>query len=85
MNKFSTFEAKTKLSELIKRAVDGEPQIITNNGVERAVVISYQEYLTLKARKQPLGDFFRDSPLRGSDIDLERSKDTGRAPIEFDQ
>jgi len=84
MNKFSTFEAKTKLSQLIKKAVLGEPQIITNNGVEKAVVISYVEYRMLTAKKNSLSDFLRKSPLKGATIDLTRTKDKGRESIEFD-
>lgn len=85
MNTVSTFDAKNKLSELIAAAGQGEPQVITKNGVETAVLISYEDYRKLTARKESLVDFLLKSPLRGSEIDLTRSKaDAGRAVVEFE-
>jgi len=85
MKTVSTFDAKNKLSALIAAAIDGEPQVITKNGVESAVLISYEEYLRLTAKAEPLVDFFLNSPLRESGLDLTRSK-TGpdRDPLEFE-
>ncbi len=83
MRKISTFEAKTKLSEVIKAATNGQPQVITNNGVEKAVVISIEEYRRLTNKKNSLNDFFINSPLRNSKLDLTRSKDIGRATLNF--
>lgn len=83
MKTFSTFEAKNKLSEVIASAERGEPQIITKNGREAAVVISFREFQRLTAKNGSLNDFLLNSPLRGSDIDLTRSKDTGRETIDF--
>ena len=80
MKTISTFEAKNKLSEVIALAEQGEPQIITKNGREAAVVISYQEFQRLTAKKESLSDFLLNSPLRGSKVDLTRSKDTGERP-----
>lgn len=85
MRKISTFEAKTKLSEVIKAATKGQPQVITNNGVDTAVVISIEEYRRLTNKKESLNDFLLNSPLRGSSIDLSRSKDTGRATLDFSE
>lgn len=84
MKTFSTFEAKNKLSEVIALAEKGEPQIITKNGRKTAVVISYQEFEKLTARQESLSDFLMGSPLRCSKIDLTRSKDTGRAGVDFE-
>lgn len=85
MNTVSTFDAKNKLSELIAAAGEGEPQVITKNGVETAVLISYDDYRKLTARKESLVDFLLKSPLRGSDIDLTRSKAvSGRETLDFE-
>jgi prevent-host-death family protein len=85
MKTVSALEAVDKLSELIAAAGTGEPQIITRNGVETAVLISYEDYRRLMARKKSLVEFLLESPLRGSDIDLERSKVvTERATLTFD-
>ena len=83
MKTISTFEAKNKLSEVIALAEQGEPQIITNNGRKAAVVIAYAEFERLTAKKESLSDFFLNSGLRNSEIDLTRSKDTGRKTIDF--
>lgn len=84
MNTVSTFDAKNKLSELIAAAGEGEPQVITRNGVETAVLISYDDYRKLTARKESLVNFLLNSPLNGSDIDLTRSKaGSGRETLDF--
>lgn len=74
MKTVSTFDAKNKLSSLIAAANDGEPQVITKNGVESAVLISYKDYLKLTEKKESLTDFLLNSPLRDSDVDFSRSK-----------
>lgn len=83
MKTISTLEVKDKLSEVIASAENGEPQIITRNGKETAVVISYREFQRLTAKKETLSEFLLNSPLRESGIDLTRSKDTGRETIDF--
>lgn len=83
MKTISTFEAKNKLSEVIASAEQGEPQLITKNGREAAVIISYGEFQRLTAKKESLSDFLLNSPLRGAKLDLTRSKDTGRAAVDF--
>ncbi|MGB7210662.1 MAG: type II toxin-antitoxin system Phd/YefM family antitoxin [Pyrinomonadaceae bacterium] len=87
MNQVSVFEGKNKFSELIASAARGEPQIITKNGTATAVVISYNEYKRLTARKETFSEFLLNSPLRGTDIelDLTRSKDIGRPTIDFSE
>jgi prevent-host-death family protein len=67
-------EAKNKLSEVIEEAVQNGPQVISRRGAEIAVVLSYEEYLTLKKSRKNLAQFFLESPLRGSGIDLERDR-----------
>ena len=57
------------------------PQRITRQGDEDVVMISDGQYERLKARsRQPknLVQFFRESPLVGVELDLERDKDLGR-------
>ena len=83
MKHLSVYEGKNKFSELIANAAKGEPQVITKNGKETAVVISYTEYQKLTAKKESLSEFLLNSPLRGSGIDLTRSKDMGRPTPDF--
>ncbi len=81
MKRVSTYEAKNRLSQIINAAVKGEPQIITNNGTEAVVVISFEEFKRLTAKKQSLVELLLDNPCRkyGIELDLTRSKDSGRA------
>jgi antitoxin Phd len=81
MRKLSTFDAKNRLSEVIAAAENGEPQVITKNGKEMAVVISIGEYRRLTAREDSLNDFLLKSPLRQTRLDLTRSKDVGRKTL----
>lgn len=84
MKTVTTFDAKNRLSELIAAAGRGKPQLITKNGVEAAVLISYADYRKLVARRESLVDFLLNSPLIDSDLDLERSEqDFGRPAIDF--
>ena len=85
MKTVSTFDAKNKLSALIAAAVEGEPQLITKNGVETAVLISYSDYLKLTSKNESFVDFLLQSPLKDSEIDLSRSKaGDARKTLEFD-
>ena len=71
-------EAKNRFSEVVDKAIDEGPQVVTRRGVEEVVVISMAQYRKLKRRRGSLVEFFADSPLRKAKIDLERDKDTGR-------
>ena len=83
MKTISIFEWKNKFSEVVANAANGEPQVITKNGKETAVVISIGEYRRLKAQTGPLSELLLNSPLRGSKIDLKRSKDKGRPTLDL--
>jgi prevent-host-death family protein len=83
MKTISIFEGKNKFSEVVANAANGEPQVITKNGKETAVVISIKEYRSLKAQKGSLSEMLLSSPLPGSKIDLTRSKDMGRPSLDL--
>ena len=73
--------AKARFSELFRRARSEGPQRITRRGKEGVVMISDEQYERLMGKAhQPrnLLQFFRESPLVGVDLDLERDKDEGR-------
>lgn len=76
-------EAKNKFSRVVENAVTSGPQIITRRGVEVAIVISFAEYQQMLASRGKLSDFFRQSPLMGSDLDLTRDKSDARQDIEL--
>jgi antitoxin Phd len=73
--------AKARFSEVFRLARTEGPQRITRQGKEGVVMISDEQYdrLTTKSRQpKSIVRFFRESPLVGVELDLEREKDTGR-------
>lgn len=69
--------AKAKLSEVMERA-QLAPQTITRNGKPSVVVVSAEEWLKKTARRGSLAEFLLASPLRGTDLDIERHHDEPR-------
>jgi len=73
--------AKARFSEVFRRARTEGPQLITRHGKEGVVMISDVQYEQLVGKShQPTSivQFFRESPLVGVDLNLEREKDEGR-------
>lgn len=70
--------AKARFSEVIDRALADGPQTITRNGRKAVVVVSAEEWERKTRRQGNLSEFFAASPLRGSGIEIERSKDGPR-------
>jgi prevent-host-death family protein len=64
--------AKARFSELIEKAKSDGPQTLTRNGRPTAVLVSIEEWERKTARKGTLSEFFQNSPLRDSGIDLVR-------------
>ncbi len=75
--------AKNKLSEVVDKALQGEPQVITRYGMPVAVVLSIAEYRRLTTPQGKLSAFFRDSPLAGVELDLNRDKDMPPEALEL--
>ena len=71
-------EAKVNLSKLIKRAASGDAQVVTVHGKPTAVVISVAEYARLTRRRDKLSSALLCPELAIDDLDLARSRDTGR-------
>jgi prevent-host-death family protein len=70
-------EAKARFSELIEQA-RVEPQTITRQGRSVAVVVSAEEWEKKSDRPGNLAEFFANSPLRRSQVDIRRRKDRAR-------
>jgi antitoxin Phd len=68
-------EAKRRLGQVIDAAISDGPQTIVREGEEVAMLISAAEYRRLTDKRQSLSEFFRSSPLAGSEIDLRRDKE----------
>jgi prevent-host-death family protein len=71
-------EAKGNLSQLIKRAAGGDAQVVTVHGKPMAVVISVEEYTRLTRQRGKLSSALLRPELAIDDLDLSRSRDTGR-------
>ncbi len=71
---WSVAEAKARFSEVVDRALKQGPQAITRNGRPTVVVVSVEEWTRKSERKGTLADFFAASPLRGSDLEIERGQ-----------
>jgi antitoxin Phd len=79
--KWQVQTAKARFSEVFRLARTEGPQHITRQGKEGVVMISDEQYDRLVGKsRQPksIVQFFRESPLVGIELDLERDKDTGR-------
>ena len=86
-NTWQVQEAKQKFSELLDRALDEGPQVVTRHGKEVAVLVDIERYRELTGEKPKKMDFkeFLLSGPRWDDIDeyLVRSKEMPRE-IDFD-
>ncbi len=70
-------DAKARLSEVIAQA-QREPQTITRNGRPSVVMVSVEEWQRRVERKGSLAHFLMESPLAGSELEIERSTEAGR-------
>ena len=73
--------AKARFSEVFRLARTEGPQFITRQGKEGVVMLPVEQFDQLVGRShQPksIVQFFRESPLVGVKLDLERDKDAGR-------
>lgn len=68
-------EAKNRLSEVVKAAKTKGPQVITVRGKEEVAVISMDELRKLRPQKESLYEFLRNSPMRGANLKIERSRE----------
>lgn len=71
-------DAKNRFSELVDKAEEEGPQMVSRHGKPAAVVVSFEEYKKLLRPEQNLFEFIQQSPWCGVDLDLERSRDIGR-------
>ena len=71
-------EAKQRLSEVLRAAEGGEPQVISRHGQDVAVVIDIATYRRLAGVQVELVDFLRHGPVL-DDLELDRSREVTRA------
>lgn len=73
-------EAKNNLSNLIRLAEQGMPQVIRRHDKDVAVVVSIEDWKNArgKQKKKSLLDVLRSCPVDLSELDLSRQNDPPR-------
>ncbi|RFC37533.1 MAG: prevent-host-death family protein [Candidatus Nitrotoga sp. LAW] len=71
-------KAKGNFSQLIKQAAGGDAQIVTVHGKPTAAIISAEEYARLTRHRTKLSSALLRPDLAAEDLDISRSRDTGR-------
>lgn len=77
MARWQVQESKMRLSQVIEEAQSKGPQMITRHGVDRAVVLSIDDFRTLSAHKPDLREYLLGGP-KVDDFELEPDRDPGR-------
>jgi prevent-host-death family protein len=79
MREWALQDAKARLSEVVRLAMEHEPQEITLRGEPAVVVISREDYDRMTKPRESLVEFMRRSPLYGADdVDFTREQDLTR-------
>ena len=71
-------EAKSRFSEVVERAKEGEAQVITRRGQKAVVVIDYGRYLQLTGQAKGLLEVLRGDPPFDDDLVIERDRSPAR-------
>ncbi|MDA0637976.1 type II toxin-antitoxin system Phd/YefM family antitoxin [Nonomuraea sp. MCN248] len=71
-------EAKQRFSEVVRKAHDEGPQIVTRHGQDVAVVIDMAEYRRLKGEQPDFKEFLLNAPDWDDDLEFPRSKELPR-------
>ncbi len=78
MKRWSLQDAKSRLSDLMRRAHEEGPQVITCHGRDAAVLVSAQSFRKLAKPARSLVEFVRESPLSELNLEQRRRRDAGR-------
>lgn len=79
MDRWKLEDAKARLSEVVRRAGQKGPQLVTVRGQEAAVILTPEQYQRLLPHQEPpapLTEFLRELDL--SALHVERELDRGR-------
>jgi len=77
-NQWQLQEAKNRFSNLVDKAQNQGPQIVTKYGREAVVVLSIEEYKKLIKPPKSFVEFFQNSPLADTELNLTRTKELPR-------
>lgn len=71
-------DAKSRFSKVVKMAENGDPQLVTRNGVPTVYIIKASAYDRLIQKTVNRKDVLRNSPCLDVDLNLDRQRDEGR-------
>lgn len=77
-NSWQLQDAKSKFSQLVESAISEEPQFVTKHGKNAVVILSFEDFKKMTKPETNLIDFFKNSPLADSELDITRNKDIPR-------
>jgi prevent-host-death family protein len=81
MSKWKLEDAKNGFSEVVRRAREDGPQLVTRHGKDAVVVMSVEEYRDL-AGDVDLVEFLRNSPMAeamaADELSIDRPTELGR-------
>ena len=75
-------EAKQRFSELVRRALEEGPQVVTRRGEEVVVIVGAQEFDRLSRAEEDFKDFLRSAPDLDA-LEIQRDRHTSRE-VELD-
>ena len=55
-------EAKQRFSEVVRRALEHGPQVVTRHGEEAVVIVAAREFEALKGGRPDFKEFLRQAP-----------------------
>jgi len=73
MTSWQLQDAKARLSEVIRSAIQKGPQELTVRGQPSAVILSMEAYEAMKKKRPNFVSFMQSSPLVGEALHIERS------------
>lgn len=73
MTSWQLQDAKARLSEVIKSAMQEGPQEVTVRGLPSVVILSIEAYEAMKKQRPDFVSFMQSSPLVGEALNIERS------------
>ncbi len=71
-------DAKSRFSNVVKRAESGEPQLVTRNGVPTVYIVEARSFERLTKKSLSRKDVLRGSPCKEIELNLDRQRDEGR-------
>ncbi|MEM6430031.1 MAG: type II toxin-antitoxin system Phd/YefM family antitoxin [Deinococcota bacterium] len=87
LNTWQLQEAKSRFSEVVTRAQEGKPQMITKHGKQAVIMLDVAEYYKLIAGEQSALEPFRQGDLwDDAFVELVNTRDqTPVSPFKFDE